>query len=146
MAFYLINIILSASRLFYIYWSSLHYKYTFIYFSQRVAKVIFEWINNHLKCRFNKLGLDKVSGTEEPSSHCQVEEVHTFQPVQSAPLNVEKIVYVDIGTAHSVAVTGQSTSFTLQLNVLFWFKLRTDSQSMSMCPKCRERSVFHLWQ
>ncbi len=36
-----------------------------------------------------------------------------FQPVQLAPLNVERIVYIDIGTAHSVAVTGQKTSFTL---------------------------------
>lgn len=76
--------------------------------------MIFKLIFNHLKCRFNKLGLDKVSGAEEPSSHGQVEEIHTFQPVQSAPLNVEKIVYIDIGTAHSVAVTGQSTSLTLQ--------------------------------
>lgn len=36
----------------------------------------------------------------------QVEEVHSYAPVQSAPLNSERIAYVDIGTAHSVAVTG----------------------------------------
>ncbi|KTG06724.1 hypothetical protein cypCar_00017404 [Cyprinus carpio] len=66
--------------------------------------------------RFNKLGLDKVSGTEEPPSHCQVEEVHTFKPVQSAPLNVEKIVYIDIGTAHSVAVTEKGQCFTFGSN------------------------------
>uniref|UniRef100_A0A672LRI6 non-specific serine/threonine protein kinase n=1 Tax=Sinocyclocheilus grahami TaxID=75366 RepID=A0A672LRI6_SINGR len=59
--------------------------------------------------RFNKLGLDKFSGAEEPRSHCQVEEVHMFQPVQSAPLNVEKIVCIDIGTAHSVK--GQCFTF-----------------------------------
>nr|AAH99988.1 NIMA (never in mitosis gene a)-related kinase 8 [Danio rerio] len=66
--------------------------------------------------RFNKLGLDKVSGTEEPSSFCQVEEVHLFQLVQSAPLNTEKIVYIDIGTAHSVAVTEKGQCFTFGSN------------------------------
>lgn len=66
--------------------------------------------------RFNKLGLDEVSGTEEPASHCQVEEVHMFQAVRSAPLNVEKIVYVDIGTAHSAAVTEKGHCFTFGSN------------------------------
>lgn len=56
--------------------------------------------------RFNKLGLDKITG-EEPNPSTQVEEVHSYNPVQSAPLNSEKIVYIDIGTAHSVAVTGK---------------------------------------
>lgn len=56
--------------------------------------------------RFNKLGLDKITG-EEPNPTTQVEEVHSYNPVQSAPLNSEKIVYIDIGTAHSVAVTGK---------------------------------------
>ncbi|XP_057684987.1 serine/threonine-protein kinase Nek8 isoform X2 [Corythoichthys intestinalis] len=55
--------------------------------------------------RFNKLGLDKITSGEEPSPPNQVEEVHCFTPVQSAPLNKEKIVCIDIGTAHSVAVT-----------------------------------------
>uniref|UniRef100_A0A8C2PY68 non-specific serine/threonine protein kinase n=1 Tax=Cyprinus carpio TaxID=7962 RepID=A0A8C2PY68_CYPCA len=40
-----------------------------------------------ISTQFNKLGLDKVSGAEKPTSHCQ------------------KIVFIDIGTAHSVAVT-----------------------------------------
>ncbi|XP_061683711.1 serine/threonine-protein kinase Nek8 isoform X3 [Syngnathoides biaculeatus] len=63
--------------------------------------------------RFNKLGLDKITSGEEPSSCNQVEEVNSFSPVQSAPLNKEKIVCIDIGTAHSVAVTesGQCITF-----------------------------------
>uniref|UniRef100_A0AAR2JXU0 Serine/threonine-protein kinase Nek8 n=1 Tax=Pygocentrus nattereri TaxID=42514 RepID=A0AAR2JXU0_PYGNA len=66
--------------------------------------------------RFNKLGLDKISDTEEPLSSCQVEEVQIFRPVQSAPLNVEKIVYIDIGTAHSAAVTEKGQCFTFGSN------------------------------
>ncbi|KAK1786136.1 hypothetical protein P4O66_017569, partial [Electrophorus voltai] len=62
--------------------------------------------------RFNKLGLDEVCGTEEPPLSCQVEEVYTFQPVQSAPLNSERIVNIDIGTAHSAAVTDKGQCFT----------------------------------
>lgn len=58
--------------------------------------------------RFNKLGLDTISKTEDPPSCFQVEEVHTFQSVQSSPLNVEKILYIDIGTAHSAAVMGET--------------------------------------
>lgn len=56
--------------------------------------------------RFNKLGLDKISNGEEPNASNQVEEVHSYAPVQSAPLNSQRIVHIDIGTAHSVAVTG----------------------------------------
>lgn len=67
--------------------------------------------------RFNKLGLDKITAGEEPNPSNQVEEVHSYTPVQSAPLNSEKIVHIDIGTAHSVAVTGKifplSTFFDL---------------------------------
>ncbi|XP_047017451.2 serine/threonine-protein kinase Nek8 isoform X2 [Ictalurus punctatus] len=66
--------------------------------------------------RFNKLGLDTISKTEEPPSCCQVEEVHTFQPVQSSPLNVEKILYIDIGTAHSASVTEKGQCFTFGSN------------------------------
>nr|XP_040036049.1 serine/threonine-protein kinase Nek8 isoform X2 [Gasterosteus aculeatus aculeatus] len=55
--------------------------------------------------RFNKLGLDKIAAGDEPSPSNQVEEVHSYSPVQSAPLNSEKIVHIDIGTSHSVAVT-----------------------------------------
>ncbi|KAM9811282.1 serine/threonine-protein kinase Nek8 [Syngnathus typhle] len=63
--------------------------------------------------RFNKLGLDKITSGEEPTPSDQVEEVHSFAPVRSAPLDKEKIVCIDIGTAHSVAVTesGQCITF-----------------------------------
>ncbi|MEQ2205562.1 hypothetical protein XENOCAPTIV_003550, partial [Xenoophorus captivus] len=57
-------------------------------------------------CRmFNKLGLDKITAAEEPNPVNQVEEVNSYTPIQSDPLNSERIVYIDIGTAHSVAVT-----------------------------------------
>lgn len=69
--------------------------------------------------RFNKLGLDKITASEEPNPSNQVEEVLSYTPVQSAPLNSEKIVYIDIGTAHSVAVTGKI--FTLLINEMEFF-------------------------
>uniref|UniRef100_A0AAY4B4I7 non-specific serine/threonine protein kinase n=1 Tax=Denticeps clupeoides TaxID=299321 RepID=A0AAY4B4I7_9TELE len=75
--------------------------------------------NRILACgsnRFNKLGLDKNAGSEDPAAHDQVDEVHTFCPVQSAPLNTGRVVYVDIGTAHSAAVTESGQCFTLGSN------------------------------
>nr|XP_046245472.1 serine/threonine-protein kinase Nek8 isoform X2 [Scatophagus argus] len=66
--------------------------------------------------RFNKLGLDKIIIGEEPNPSNQVEEVHSYTPVQSAPLNSERIVYIDIGTAHSVAVTEKGQCFTFGSN------------------------------
>ncbi|XP_030008586.1 serine/threonine-protein kinase Nek8 isoform X2 [Sphaeramia orbicularis] len=66
--------------------------------------------------RSNKLGLDKITVGEEPNPSSQVEEVHSYTPVQSAPLNSEKIVYIDIGTAHSVAVTERGQCFTFGSN------------------------------
>ncbi|XP_046891729.1 serine/threonine-protein kinase Nek8 isoform X2 [Hypomesus transpacificus] len=66
--------------------------------------------------RFNKLGLDKITASDEPASSDQVEEIHSFTAVQSAPLNVEKIAYIDIGTAHSVAVTDRGQCFTFGSN------------------------------
>lgn len=66
--------------------------------------------------RFNKLGLDKIIAAEEPAPCDQIEEVYLFSPVQSAPLNVDKVVYIDIGTAHSVAVTEKSQCFTFGSN------------------------------
>uniref|UniRef100_A0A668RN08 Serine/threonine-protein kinase Nek8 n=1 Tax=Oreochromis aureus TaxID=47969 RepID=A0A668RN08_OREAU len=66
--------------------------------------------------RFNKLGLDKITAGEEPNPLNQMEEVHSYTPVQSAPLNTEKIVYIDIGTAHSVAVTENGQCFTFGSN------------------------------
>ncbi|KAG7266435.1 hypothetical protein CRUP_030658 [Coryphaenoides rupestris] len=46
----------------------------------------------------------------------QVEEVHVFTAVRSAPLSTEKMVYVDIGTAHSIAVTEKGECFTFGSN------------------------------
>ncbi|GAA6225778.1 serine/threonine-protein kinase Nek8 isoform X2 [Lates japonicus] len=66
--------------------------------------------------RFNKLGLDKITAGEEPNPSNQVEEVHSYSSIQSAPLNSEKIVYIDIGTAHSVAVTERGQCFTFGSN------------------------------
>ncbi|CAB1348971.1 unnamed protein product [Coregonus sp. 'balchen'] len=75
--------------------------------------------NSILACgsnRFNKLGLDKINAAEEPAPCEQIEEVHSFSPVQSAPLNVDMVVYIDIGTAHSVAVTEKGQCFTFGSN------------------------------
>ncbi|XP_045930843.1 serine/threonine-protein kinase Nek8 isoform X2 [Micropterus dolomieu] len=66
--------------------------------------------------RFNKLGLDRITAGEEPNPSNQVEEVHSYTPVQSAPLSSETIVYIDIGTAHSVAVTERGQCFTFGSN------------------------------
>uniref|UniRef100_A0A3B5LNN9 non-specific serine/threonine protein kinase n=1 Tax=Xiphophorus couchianus TaxID=32473 RepID=A0A3B5LNN9_9TELE len=66
--------------------------------------------------RFNKLGLDTITAGEEPNPVNQVEEVHSYAPVQSAPLNSERIAYVDIGTAHSVAVTEEGRCYTFGSN------------------------------
>ncbi|KAM8902852.1 serine/threonine-protein kinase Nek8 isoform 2-T3 [Spinachia spinachia] len=66
--------------------------------------------------RFNKLGLDKIAAGDEPNPSNQVEEVHSYSPVQSVPLNSEKIVHIDIGTSHSVAVTERGQCFTLGSN------------------------------
>lgn len=57
--------------------------------------------------RFNKLGLDHLSLGEEPTLHQQVEEALSFTPVSSAPLDQEPLLSVDLGTAHSAAVTGE---------------------------------------
>lgn len=57
--------------------------------------------------RFNKLGLDHLSLGEEPTLHQQVEEALSFTPLSSAPLDQEPLLSVDLGTAHSAAVTGE---------------------------------------
>lgn len=57
--------------------------------------------------RFNKLGLDHLSLEEEPLPHQQVEEALSFTPLGSAPLDREPLLCVDLGTAHSAAVTGE---------------------------------------
>ncbi|XP_078010923.1 serine/threonine-protein kinase Nek8 isoform X2 [Phascolarctos cinereus] len=66
--------------------------------------------------RFNKLGLDRVSPGEEPGPHDQVEEALSFMPLGSVPLDSEPLVSVDVGTAHSAAVTASGQCYTFGSN------------------------------
>ncbi|KAM9006425.1 serine/threonine-protein kinase Nek8 [Sarcophilus harrisii] len=66
--------------------------------------------------RFNKLGLDRVSPGEEPAPHDQVEEALSFMPLGSVPLDSEPLVSVDVGTAHSAAVTASGECYTFGSN------------------------------
>ncbi|XP_048413487.1 serine/threonine-protein kinase Nek8 isoform X3 [Stegostoma tigrinum] len=75
--------------------------------------------NHILACgsnRFNKLGLDKLTAAEDSHASNQVEEVHVFTPVQSFPLNEGNIVHVDVGTAHSAAITETGECYTFGSN------------------------------
>ncbi|XP_048468792.1 serine/threonine-protein kinase Nek8 isoform X2 [Rhincodon typus] len=75
--------------------------------------------NHILACgsnRFNKLGLDKLTAAEDFHASNQVEEVHVFTPVQSFPLNEGNIVHVDVGTAHSAAITETGECYTFGSN------------------------------
>ncbi|XP_033279262.1 serine/threonine-protein kinase Nek8 isoform X4 [Orcinus orca] len=66
--------------------------------------------------RFNKLGLDHLSLGEEPAPHQQVEEALSFTPLGSAPLDREPLLSVDLGTAHSAAVTASGDCYTFGSN------------------------------
>ncbi|XP_049714805.1 serine/threonine-protein kinase Nek8 isoform X2 [Elephas maximus indicus] len=66
--------------------------------------------------RFNKLGLDHLSLGEEPAPHQQVEEALSFIPLGSAPLDLEPLLSVDLGTAHSAAVTASGDCYTFGSN------------------------------
>ncbi|XP_059938676.1 serine/threonine-protein kinase Nek8 isoform X5 [Mesoplodon densirostris] len=66
--------------------------------------------------RFNKLGLDHLSLGEEPAPHQQVEEALSFTPLGSAPLDREPLLSVDLGTAHSAAVTACGDCYTFGSN------------------------------
>ncbi|XP_042194730.1 serine/threonine-protein kinase Nek8 [Callorhinchus milii] len=66
--------------------------------------------------RFNKLGLDEVTGGQDLLPVSQVEEVHAFTPVHSYPLNEGHIVHVDVGTAHSAAITENGECYTFGSN------------------------------
>ncbi|XP_078230092.1 serine/threonine-protein kinase Nek8 isoform X3 [Callithrix jacchus] len=66
--------------------------------------------------RFNKLGLDHLSLGEEPVLHQQVEEALSFTPLGSAPLDREPLLSVDLGTAHSAAVTALGDCYTFGSN------------------------------
>ncbi|XP_078536219.1 serine/threonine-protein kinase Nek8 isoform X1 [Lissotriton helveticus] len=76
--------------------------------------------NKMLACgsnRFNKLGLDEITAEwGEPPQEKQVDEAYTFTPVRSAPLNEEDILSVDIGTAHSAAITVSGQCYTFGSN------------------------------
>ncbi|XP_023411971.1 serine/threonine-protein kinase Nek8 isoform X9 [Loxodonta africana] len=66
--------------------------------------------------RFNKLGLDHLSLGEEPAPHQQVEEALSFIPLGSAPLDLEPLLSLDLGTAHSAAVTASGDCYTFGSN------------------------------
>ncbi|XP_023575684.1 serine/threonine-protein kinase Nek8 isoform X2 [Octodon degus] len=66
--------------------------------------------------RFNKLGLDHLSLGEEPAPLQQVEEALSFTPLCSAPLDQEPLLSVDLGTAHSAAVTASGDCYTFGSN------------------------------
>uniref|UniRef100_A0A8C5UQF8 Serine/threonine-protein kinase Nek8 n=1 Tax=Microcebus murinus TaxID=30608 RepID=A0A8C5UQF8_MICMU len=66
--------------------------------------------------RFNKLGLDHLSLGKEPVLHQQVEEALSFTPLGSAPLDQEPLLSVDLGTAHSAAVTVSGDCYTFGSN------------------------------
>ncbi|XP_054857967.1 serine/threonine-protein kinase Nek8 isoform X2 [Eublepharis macularius] len=75
--------------------------------------------NQILACgsnRYNKLALDRISSQKESLVEDQVEEVHVFSCAQSAPLCEEAIVWADIGTAHSSAVTASGQCYTIGSN------------------------------
>ncbi|XP_066491696.1 serine/threonine-protein kinase Nek8 [Tiliqua scincoides] len=75
--------------------------------------------NQILACgsnRHNKLGLDRIFSQEEPLAEDQVEEALIFSCAQSAPLSKEAILWADIGTAHSAAVTDSGQCYTIGSN------------------------------
>ncbi|XP_037056468.1 serine/threonine-protein kinase Nek8 isoform X2 [Peromyscus leucopus] len=88
--------------------------------------------------RFNKLGLDHISLEEEPVPHQQVEEALSFTPLGSAPLDQEPLLCVDLGTAHSAAVTASGDCYTFGSNQ--HGQLGTSSRRVSRAP-CRVQGL-----
>ncbi|XP_020923143.1 serine/threonine-protein kinase Nek8 isoform X2 [Sus scrofa] len=88
--------------------------------------------------RFNKLGLDPLSLGEEPAPHQQVEEAVTFTPLGSAPLDQEPLLSVDLGTAHSAAVTASGDCYTFGSNQ--HGQLGTNARRVSRAP-CRVQGL-----
>lgn len=82
--------------------------------------------------RFNKLGLDHLSLGEEPVPNQQVEEALIFTPLGSAPLDQEPLLSVDLGTAHSAAVTGKEGDMGVTLGPLS--TRQAHSSPPSSCP------------
>nr|XP_040125127.1 serine/threonine-protein kinase Nek8 isoform X7 [Ictidomys tridecemlineatus] len=88
--------------------------------------------------RFNKLGLDHHSLGEESVPHQQVEEALTFTPLGSAPLDREPLLSVDLGTAHSAAVTASGDCYTFGSNQ--HGQLGTNARRGSRAP-CRVQGL-----
>ncbi|KAM7068399.1 serine/threonine-protein kinase Nek8 isoform 1-T1 [Molossus nigricans] len=88
--------------------------------------------------RFNKLGLDHLSLGEEPAPHQQVEEALSFTPLCSAPLDQETLLSVDLGTAHSAAVTASGDCYTFGSNQ--HGQLGTNARRVSRAP-CRVQGL-----
>ncbi|KAG8520143.1 LOW QUALITY PROTEIN: Serine/threonine-protein kinase Nek8 [Galemys pyrenaicus] len=82
--------------------------------------------------RFNKLGLDHLSLGEEPIPLQQVEEALSFTPLGSAPLDQEPLLSVDLGTAHSAAVTASGDCYTFGSNQ--HGQLGTNARRVSRAP------------
>ncbi|XP_037349538.1 serine/threonine-protein kinase Nek8 isoform X2 [Talpa occidentalis] len=82
--------------------------------------------------RFNKLGLDHLSLGEEPGPLQQVEEALNFTPLGSAPLDQEPLLSVDLGTAHSAAVTASGDCYTFGSNQ--HGQLGTNARRVSRAP------------
>lgn len=88
--------------------------------------------------RFNKLGLDHLSLDEEPVPYQQVEEALSFTPLGSAPLDQEPLLCVDLGTAHSAAITASGDCYTFGSNQ--HGQLGTSSRRVSRAP-CRVQGL-----
>ncbi|XP_037018714.2 serine/threonine-protein kinase Nek8 isoform X2 [Artibeus jamaicensis] len=82
--------------------------------------------------RFNKLGLDHLSLGEDSGPHQQVEEALSFTPLGSAPLAQEPLLSVDLGTAHSAAVTASGDCYTFGSNQ--HGQLGTNARRVSRAP------------
>ncbi|XP_026890325.1 serine/threonine-protein kinase Nek8 isoform X3 [Acinonyx jubatus] len=91
--------------------------------------------------RFNKLGLDHCSLGEEPAPDQQVEEALSFTPLGSAPLDQEPLLSVDLGTAHSAAVTASGDCYTFGSNQ--HGQLGTNARRVSRAP-CQVRGLQNI--
>ncbi|XP_077924255.1 serine/threonine-protein kinase Nek8 isoform X2 [Halichoerus grypus] len=91
--------------------------------------------------RFNKLGLDHLSLGEEPAPHQQVEEALSFTPLGSAPLDQEPLLSVDLGTAHSAAVTASGDCYTFGSNQ--HGQLGTSARRVSRAP-CQVQGLQNI--
>ncbi|XP_053749270.1 serine/threonine-protein kinase Nek8 isoform X4 [Panthera pardus] len=91
--------------------------------------------------RFNKLGLDHCSLGEEPAPDQQVEEALSFTPLGSAPLDQEPLLSVDLGTAHSAAVTASGDCYTFGSNQ--HGQLGTNARRVIRAP-CQVRGLQNI--